>query len=445
MALKLLTTLLVILVLVYSAFTSSISMISVSSLSAEEDLELERQLKVLNKPPIKTFQTNAGDIIDCIDINKQPALDHPLLKNHKIQTKPTTIPKGLQKISSTRNAKLLPQRVTCPTGTVPIRRTSKEDLIRMKSLPKGPLVDSRQHSNVFPPNHHVVQKGMKEGPNYYGVFGYVSAYNLSVPYEQFSSANVWIQNGPTDQSDQLNVILAGWADNKTQCYNTRCPGFVSINPEIGPDYALSPVSTYGGDQYVCMLIVYQDPKTGNWWFGMGDWETVIGYWPKELLPKLSNGANHVAWGGIAIADKQGNSPPMGSGHMPNDDDTRSSYFKSIKFLNEAGGQFLTPNDDDITYSADESGCYGSEDVLFILGINIFVSDNVLEMEGFSLTEVLEEDSGAAFSIIVLCLKLSFGNRLFKVDFPLDEEDPQALASDGLGITTKFTFLGLVDL
>lgn len=28
-----------------------------------------------------------GDIIDCIDINRQPTLDNPLLKNHKIQVR----------------------------------------------------------------------------------------------------------------------------------------------------------------------------------------------------------------------------------------------------------------------------------------------------------------------------------------------------------------------
>ena len=30
-------------------------------------------------------QSPDGDIIDCVDINKQPAFDHPLLKNHTIQ------------------------------------------------------------------------------------------------------------------------------------------------------------------------------------------------------------------------------------------------------------------------------------------------------------------------------------------------------------------------
>lgn len=73
------------------------------------------------------------------------------------------------------------------------------------------------------------------------------------------------------------------------------------------------------------------------------------------------------------------------------------------------------------------------------------------MEGFSLSEV-EEDSGAkiaAFSIselAFLCLKLSFGKRLFKDDLPLDVEgpgDPLILASDGLGVKRKFTFLGVI--
>lgn len=35
------------------------------------------------------FQTKIGDIIDCIDIYKQPAFDNPLLKNHKIQVRYT--------------------------------------------------------------------------------------------------------------------------------------------------------------------------------------------------------------------------------------------------------------------------------------------------------------------------------------------------------------------
>ncbi|KAK1260881.1 hypothetical protein QJS04_geneDACA002027 [Acorus gramineus] len=31
------------------------------------------------------LQGQYGDLFDCIDINKQPAFDNPLLANHKIQ------------------------------------------------------------------------------------------------------------------------------------------------------------------------------------------------------------------------------------------------------------------------------------------------------------------------------------------------------------------------
>lgn len=31
------------------------------------------------------YQTKYGDILDCVEIDKQLAFDHPLLKNHSIQ------------------------------------------------------------------------------------------------------------------------------------------------------------------------------------------------------------------------------------------------------------------------------------------------------------------------------------------------------------------------
>ncbi|BAT15752.1 Os12g0131750 [Oryza sativa Japonica Group] len=33
---------------------------------------------------IKTIESECGDIIDCVDIYKQPSLKNPLLKDHKI-------------------------------------------------------------------------------------------------------------------------------------------------------------------------------------------------------------------------------------------------------------------------------------------------------------------------------------------------------------------------
>ncbi|TQD73976.1 hypothetical protein C1H46_040493 [Malus baccata] len=54
----------------------------VSSLRLER---IEKHLNKINKPAVMTIQSPDGDIIDCVHKRKQPALDHPLLKNHKIQ------------------------------------------------------------------------------------------------------------------------------------------------------------------------------------------------------------------------------------------------------------------------------------------------------------------------------------------------------------------------
>ena len=97
-----------------------------------------------------------------------------------------------------------------------------------------------------------------------------------------------------------------------------------------------------------------------------------------------------------------------------------------------------------------SGSPGRDDVLFILGVNIFESDNDLEIEGFS-REVVDEPPRArlaAFSISKVelrFLKLNLGRRLFMDDLPLVAEgpgEPVALVSLGLGVRKKFTFLGV---
>ncbi|KAL6989008.1 hypothetical protein U1Q18_014759, partial [Sarracenia purpurea var. burkii] len=46
---------------------------------------IQKHLEKINKPAVLTIESPDGDIIDCVHKRKQPALDHPLLKNHKIQ------------------------------------------------------------------------------------------------------------------------------------------------------------------------------------------------------------------------------------------------------------------------------------------------------------------------------------------------------------------------
>ncbi|KAJ8622111.1 hypothetical protein MRB53_030640 [Persea americana] len=125
------------------------------------------------------FQSEDGDIIDCVDIYKQPALDNPLLKNHTIQMIPNYV-KGKTKESSSQflQIQLLWKKCgTCPEGTVPIRRMLEGDLLR--SIP-----------TQYPMVYH------KKDPRSLVEFAYASIdwdWNKDQgPYESASvSINVW--------------------------------------------------------------------------------------------------------------------------------------------------------------------------------------------------------------------------------------------------------------
>ncbi|WJX10406.1 hypothetical protein P8452_01136 [Trifolium repens] len=128
------------------------------------------------------------------------------------------------------------EKEKCPTGTVPIRRTTKDDLIRSKLLWNASILKSNGASR------HVATVSLKEsGQHYYGVSGTTSIYNPETHIYQASSSNVYIQSG--DGSNFINVgwhifpfingddrthVFAEWRSNKFNktagCYNTHCPG-----------------------------------------------------------------------------------------------------------------------------------------------------------------------------------------------------------------------------
>ncbi|RZC77126.1 hypothetical protein C5167_001271 [Papaver somniferum] len=55
------------------------------AISEEQDWKIDGKLKIMNKPPVISVKMKDGDMIDCVDIHKQPAFDNPLLKDRKIQ------------------------------------------------------------------------------------------------------------------------------------------------------------------------------------------------------------------------------------------------------------------------------------------------------------------------------------------------------------------------
>ncbi|KAL0302982.1 UNVERIFIED_CONTAM: hypothetical protein Sradi_6166300 [Sesamum radiatum] len=196
---------------------------------------IQRHLDRINKPPVLTIQSPDGDIIDCVHRRKQPALDHPLLKNHKIQRVPSAMPKAMRMVktdaakdngNSSGGGGSKGVRQTwhqdgrrCPKGTVPIRRSTVHDVLRAKSLydfgkkksrytaaaaeagrrPEAPdVVSGNGHEHTRRDRGSVRGKSdnKRVGPR-------IEVVN------EFSLSQIWVLSGSFDGSD-LNSIEAGW-------------------------------------------------------------------------------------------------------------------------------------------------------------------------------------------------------------------------------------------
>ncbi|KAM3685712.1 hypothetical protein ACB098_11G141700 [Castanea mollissima] len=341
--------------------------------SKKQKLEVQQQLKRLNKPALKSIKSPDGDIIDCIDIYKQPAFDHPLLKNHTIQMRPSFYPERFSFDESNNASSNSEPKFTqlwhlngrCPEGTIPIRRTKEEDLLRAGS----PANYGRKKYLTNPnpqddeENIHEYATYTEDGDRYYGMMAEVNAWN---PHTQerfeFSIAQFWIIAG-TNGVD-LNSIEAGTqadAYHNTGCYNLMCPGFVQVSHQIAPGATISPLSTYNGPQYSVNFYVRRDIHgDGNWWLTVAD-RFDLGYWPSALFPLLSDTAEAVKWGGEVINLRKGGqhtTTQMGSGHFAEEGPNKASYFSNLNVID--GNKLLRAPRHTHTFTP-KPDCYNIQD------------------------------------------------------------------------------------
>ncbi|CAI8587485.1 unnamed protein product [Vicia faba] len=331
----------------------------------KEDLELERQLNILNKPPIKSIHTKSGYIIDCVDINKQPAFNHPLLKNHKLQRKPIFE----RNISETRiqnsriKSKFILEKVRCPEETVPIRRTTKNDLIQKKSLFN--IHNQTQNESL---NHFARVYLSRIGAPYYGVSGTTSVWNPNVYKGQSSASHLYVKRGEGDNIDKISIgwhvfpelyndnqthLYLFWMSGKNGCFNMLCKGFIQVDRSYTFGARISVTSTFGGTIMETPLQIAQD-KGGNWWLNVLNKD--VGYFPAALFSSF-NGADQVGFGGYTVTPAGTDSPTMGSGHKPDGDFTHASYFRFLKFLNKIQKHY-DPLPFMVGIDNDAPNCYG---------------------------------------------------------------------------------------
>ncbi|XP_077252630.1 protein neprosin-like [Tasmannia lanceolata] len=329
------------------------------SLSKEEDLELERQLKIINKPAVKTIKTRYGQIFGCVDINKQPAFDHPLLMNHKIQMAPGSLPKFIQdeKASSLDvSLKIGFKNGGCPLGTVPVRRIKKEDLIRAKSsrnFGKGYPSNALSSSNGEGNFNFALQSTFKGGGNIYGSRAVLNVWQPKITGNQFSGSFIVLRDSLP--AGQTHAIQAGWMVSNalyhdgidphlsvswtnddyrtTGCIDVLCPGFVQVSRDLPLGTRLTPTSVYNGTQYYVILTAFRDPDSKDWWllFGEDQNSKYVGYWPKAIFNStFADHADIAQWGGVVYSAGVQPWPEMGSGHQP-------AYERGYRFASYLGG------------------------------------------------------------------------------------------------------------
>ncbi|XP_074570461.1 protein neprosin-like [Curcuma longa] len=319
----------------------------------EKELLAEEKLKLINKPAVKTIQSADGDVIDCVDIYKQPAFDHPLLKNHIIKMKPTDDhsrrrDKGSSQATTSTGPTLSQtwqKSGACPNGTVPILRVQHHHLFNAPSIenygrkPWNGVVKHELHLS-----NRTIAAGIEglhangvligNGYNYIGAKASIGIFNPWIEGEdEFTTGQIWLRNGRFNNSESIEL---GWMVNpsvfgdktvrffvywttdsgkETGCFNVICPGFVQTSSEIALGATFSQVSTFSGPQYEFLLEVWKDSDNERWWVVYGD--TPVGYYPTTLFEGLSRSATLALFGGDVYSPRIWDSPHpttgMGSG------------------------------------------------------------------------------------------------------------------------------------
>ncbi|THU65833.1 hypothetical protein C4D60_Mb05t07820 [Musa balbisiana] len=339
---------------------------------------IRAHVKRLNKPPVKTIHSPDGDLIDCVLSHLQPAFDHPRLKGLK-PLDPPERPRGHNPAGTTTDDSFQLWRTSgesCPDGTVAIKRTKEEDVLRASSVKRfgrKPAVRTRHDSESSGHEHAV---GYVVGDQYYGAKASLNVWapKVSSP-DEFSLSQIWLISG-TFGTD-LNTIEAGWqvspqlygdtsprfftywtsdAYQATGCYNLLCSGFIQTNNMIAIGAAISPVSAYSGGQYDLSLLVWKDPDHGNWWLELGS-GVLLGYWPSFLFTHLSEHASMVQFGGEIVNTQPlglHTSTEMGSGHYAGEGFGKASYFRSLQVVDWDNSLIPVPN---LRVLADHPNCY----------------------------------------------------------------------------------------
>ena len=340
---------------------------------------------------VKTLELPSGEVVDCVDLFKQPALRSPGMKGHKVQLRPrsearkvaqedrSTSPNDIDPVSDVKPALLVQEYAkgpVCPERSVPIRRLTMETLKNFRTLDeffrKNPphLVDG-------PNNEHQYAHAARTVNNW----GAQSILNVWSPYteqtSEFSLSQIWVVRGSGSNRETVEV---GWQkyrdlygdyrprlfiyftpDNYGSggCYNLTCGAFVQVSNSvyIGGGFTNISEHPHPSTAWEFRIRWQKDGTNGHWWLKYGD--TWVGYYPRSRFDSngLRDRADRVDFGGEIIDNQPGGRhtrTDMGSGHFPGDGFGYAAYQRQVRYIDTSNVWGTYPS---LTASRTDSDCY----------------------------------------------------------------------------------------
>lgn len=254
-------------------------------------IEIETYLKKMNKPALKTIKSPNGELIDCVDVYKQPSLDHPLLQNHTIQME-----YGFSEIDMKQHNSLNEIHQgwhdygKCPYGTIPILRIQKSAILRAVSLESfGKKIYRENYHPLCVGNQQIYHPLCERNTsrlilgeddlalyvsteNVYGAKADINSWNPKVEENDASYSQIWLSTfdfvtvieagvmvNPKlyDQETRLFVSWTTDGYRRSGCFNLLCQGFIQTSHEIALGAVIKPYSVYGGPQYNVSFQVFK--------------------------------------------------------------------------------------------------------------------------------------------------------------------------------------------
>ncbi|KAM3321800.1 hypothetical protein P3S67_002951 [Capsicum chacoense] len=277
-----------------------------------------------------------------------------------------TLPSGIKRNSYASAISRLPTIWSkdrgCPSGTVPVKRITKDDLIRQRDMaPPEPInfkdqvvggnnnsePIGRSYTSSYGYKRAILQTLEDPNAKFSGAGIAPKLFNPHVEGKQLSGCRIRILEGsdavqvgwridPTLYGDNKTRLFIHFQTGNTHCFNTLCPGFVHVNTDLALDMPFDTLSQSGGPSWEVPMYLYRDHGTGNWWLLIGRDFASIGFWPHKIFTLLKSYASTVQWGGVVYSPPGVPGPPMGASLFPSGDATKDAYCRSITVSNEEG-------------------------------------------------------------------------------------------------------------